>query len=198
MCRVFQYIFFFFFSSRRRHTRWTGDWSSDVCSSDLDLHIGGSFTSAGNDTNIQFIAKLVGSSTNWSRVGTNGLNGTVRAIAEFGDSVYVGGDFTNSNYPYLAKLVNGQWQAVGNGVNGPVRALTVHNGRLFAGGDFTTAGGFTNANCVAAWDGTNWTTINNGVSAGQLDDPAHQQLAATRVESIAAWGNDIYLTGDFT
>src|SRR6266487_5100418 len=30
---------FFFFSSRRRHTRWTGDWSSDVCSS--DLHVGG-------------------------------------------------------------------------------------------------------------------------------------------------------------
>src|SRR5450755_5191528 len=25
----------FFFSSRRRHTIWTGDWSSDVCSSDL-------------------------------------------------------------------------------------------------------------------------------------------------------------------
>src|SRR6266487_5678309 len=29
-------VFWFFFSSRRRHTRWTGDWSSDVCSSDLD------------------------------------------------------------------------------------------------------------------------------------------------------------------
>src|SRR6266487_4986324 len=28
---------FFFFSSRRRHTRWTGDWSSDVCSSDLKI-----------------------------------------------------------------------------------------------------------------------------------------------------------------
>src|SRR5690348_17468972 len=25
----------FFFSGRRRHTMWTGDWSSDVCSSDL-------------------------------------------------------------------------------------------------------------------------------------------------------------------
>src|SRR6266487_6311973 len=33
-------VFFFFFSSRRRHTRWTGDWSSDVCSSDLDCHAG--------------------------------------------------------------------------------------------------------------------------------------------------------------
>src|SRR4051794_34129272 len=29
-------MWFFFFSSRRRHTRWTGDWSSDVCSSDLN------------------------------------------------------------------------------------------------------------------------------------------------------------------
>src|SRR2546426_5207129 len=28
-------IYNFFFSSRRRHTRLQGDWSSDVCSSDL-------------------------------------------------------------------------------------------------------------------------------------------------------------------
>src|SRR5207248_4117437 len=28
---------FFFFSSRRRHTRSYGDWSSDVCSSDLGV-----------------------------------------------------------------------------------------------------------------------------------------------------------------
>src|SRR5690606_40504657 len=28
---------FFFFSSRRRHTRFSRDWSSDVCSSDLIL-----------------------------------------------------------------------------------------------------------------------------------------------------------------
>src|SRR5215203_6553869 len=31
------YVCFFFFSSRRRHTRYWRDWSSDVCSSDLDL-----------------------------------------------------------------------------------------------------------------------------------------------------------------
>src|SRR5206468_9660516 len=30
-------VFIFFFSSRRRHTRSDRDWSSDVCSSDLDL-----------------------------------------------------------------------------------------------------------------------------------------------------------------
>src|ERR1022692_269520 len=32
------FFFFFFFSSRRRHTRLQGDWSSDVCSSDLPFH----------------------------------------------------------------------------------------------------------------------------------------------------------------
>src|SRR5207302_5553643 len=35
-------LFFFFFSSRRRHTRFSRDWSSDVCSSDLK------FTADGN------------------------------------------------------------------------------------------------------------------------------------------------------
>src|SRR5690606_39595161 len=32
---LFFFFFFFFFSSRRRHTRFSRDWSSDVCSSDL-------------------------------------------------------------------------------------------------------------------------------------------------------------------
>ena len=31
------FVDFFFFSSRRRHTRLVRDWSSDVCSSDLEL-----------------------------------------------------------------------------------------------------------------------------------------------------------------
>src|SRR5688500_20083132 len=35
-CSSYMSFIFFFFSSRRRHTRLQGDWSSDVCSSDLD------------------------------------------------------------------------------------------------------------------------------------------------------------------
>src|SRR5690606_41081169 len=34
VCRSLSKLFFFF-SSRRRHTRFSRDWSSDVCSSDL-------------------------------------------------------------------------------------------------------------------------------------------------------------------
>src|SRR3989338_10595301 len=35
--KLFEGKVLFFFSSRRRHTRWNCDWSSDVCSSDLDM-----------------------------------------------------------------------------------------------------------------------------------------------------------------
>src|SRR5207248_8727211 len=39
------FSYFFFFSSRRRHTRSHGDWSSDVCSSDLEPPISFFWTS---------------------------------------------------------------------------------------------------------------------------------------------------------
>src|SRR5690606_39466254 len=39
----------FFFSSRRRHTRFSRDWSSDVCSSDLTLVLLHLWRAAGGD-----------------------------------------------------------------------------------------------------------------------------------------------------
>src|SRR5437867_10611475 len=45
LCSICLIFFFFFFSSRRRHTRSYGDWSSDVCSSDLyEKCLGGKIT----------------------------------------------------------------------------------------------------------------------------------------------------------
>src|SRR2546427_3037315 len=68
---------FFFFSSRRRHTRFDCDWSSDVCSSDLDRSAG--------DHGMSFDLQLGG-----LRVvvtgGTLGVGAAVvRTLAEAGD-----------------------------------------------------------------------------------------------------------------
>src|SRR5690606_40174985 len=46
---------FFFFSSRRRHTRFSRDWSSDVCSSDLSM-----VTDPGSATYAELHRTLVG------------------------------------------------------------------------------------------------------------------------------------------
>src|SRR5437763_12392510 len=43
----FLVVLAFFFSSRRRHTIYIGDWSSDVCSSDLEPHRLASFIVGG-------------------------------------------------------------------------------------------------------------------------------------------------------
>src|SRR5438876_4580431 len=68
---VSESIVSFFFSSRRRHTRWTGDWSSDVCSSDLQRYAGdyggGNWrTSASNRGDFRDLV------TGWARDGVNG------------------------------------------------------------------------------------------------------------------------------
>src|SRR5437762_5767946 len=55
-------LFFFFFSSRRRHTRYIGDWSSDVCSSDL--------SSLGYGTTGLSLGQRVFGITDWHRDGT--------------------------------------------------------------------------------------------------------------------------------
>src|SRR5256885_14481198 len=46
----------FFFSSRRRHTRLQGDWSSDVCSS--DLVVDAVFALGGEDDLVRLLARV--------------------------------------------------------------------------------------------------------------------------------------------
>src|SRR3989454_10513716 len=50
---------FFFFSSRRRHTRLQGDWSSDVCSSDLQRVALVGDNGAGKSTLLKILAGVL-------------------------------------------------------------------------------------------------------------------------------------------
>src|SRR5256885_3764610 len=72
--------FFFFFSSRRRHTRLQGDWSSDVCSSDLVLDELGAVD--GGDEEFGFVAGGTGSVVH--RAAETALENRTIDFAEFG------------------------------------------------------------------------------------------------------------------
>src|SRR6267154_5470135 len=79
----------FFFSSRRRHTRWTGDWSSDVCSSDL-LDAGGLpfvwLTGVRATESVALLAAYLRGS-DFEEHGDHGIgNGALTAIALHADS----------------------------------------------------------------------------------------------------------------
>src|SRR5215467_15837127 len=66
----------FFFSSRRRHTRLQGDWSSDVCSSDLALY--GTVNAFDMPIRQSFTVEMVGQEDVTSAVALNSsvFNGT--------------------------------------------------------------------------------------------------------------------------
>src|SRR2546430_11510009 len=49
----------FFFSSRRRHTRFDCDWSSDVCSSDLERNVGGALVEHHVDAEVELVAAQI-------------------------------------------------------------------------------------------------------------------------------------------
>src|SRR5689334_24451058 len=55
----------FFLSSRRRHTRWNCDWSSDVCSSDLDRIVLAGFAVRVDD---EVVEAAIGSGPFWIRI----------------------------------------------------------------------------------------------------------------------------------
>src|SRR5437879_13446988 len=77
----------FFFSSRRRHTRYIGDWSSDVCSSDLDLTVGVGGSGS----------QLVVSNSGTVAAGTNVILGFFPAISSSNRLTVDGGTLRATN-----------------------------------------------------------------------------------------------------
>jgi hypothetical protein len=116
----------------------------------------------------------------WSSVGGGFYDGFVQAMATFdagsGPELVVGGNFsgTNSGVPYTANIArwNGsEWSALGTGIPTEfVSAMTTWDGaggnRLYVGGRFPTAGGVP-ANGIAAWDGTQWHSMGDGLTGWQ-------------------------------
>src|SRR5262245_41587260 len=76
------------------------------------------------------------------------------------------------------------------GANGPVYATVMDSsGNLYIGGDFDIVGEL-RANCVAKWDGTNWSSLDSGL---QRNDSYWASVYA-----LAVSGNDLYVAGYFT
>jgi hypothetical protein len=149
------------------------------------IYVGGGFITAGGIT-VNRIA--VWNGTQWWPMGT-GMNSDVRAIAVSGSDVYAGGWFNTAggtNVNYIAKWVDAtaEWDSLGSGVNNGVHAFVEVGTDLYVGGQFTTAGGLA-ANRVAKWDGSNWSTVGDGIGDGA-------------VYSLTAIGSDLYAGGVFS
>src|SRR5690606_37864361 len=81
----------FFFSSRRRHTRFSRDWSSDVCSSDLlDVHA----DRASSEIQFGHVQRPTHANTSWDMARFETVAHRWVHVAESGFGVAIGNDST--------------------------------------------------------------------------------------------------------
>jgi hypothetical protein len=165
-----------------------------------EVFVGGYFTEAGG-VSANYVARFNTQTNTWSTLGTgssNGVSGTVLALAVVGNEVVVGGSFTeaggvSANYVARFNTQTNTWSTLGtgssNGVGDLVRALAVVGNEVFVGGFFTSAGGVS-ANRVARFNTqTNtWSTLGTGSSNG----------VSSTVLSLAVVGDEVVVGGVFT
>jgi hypothetical protein len=127
--------------------------------------------------------------------GTDSLNGTVSALEETPGGLYVGGIFTdaggNANADRIARWNGSSWSAVSSSTsqisNGIVDAIATAGGKVYAGGTFQDAGGNTDADFLAVWDGTSWGPFCNA------SGPAF----GGNVNALQIIGSTLYVGGSF-
>jgi hypothetical protein len=162
-----------------------------VAASGGSVYVGGQFSFAGGVA-AKNIAKWDG--TSWSAMGS-GTDDQVSSIAVSGNVVYAGGYFDHAggvSVNHVAQWDGSAWSALGSGLekSGPgevlVLALTPAGSDLYVGGEFETAGGVS-ADCVAKWDGSNWSPLGTGIDA-----------PFGEVRAIAVSGTDVYVAGRFS
>src|SRR5260221_2213276 len=89
------------------------------------------------------------------------------------------------------------WEQVGSPLSGPVFAISSLKGHLVAGGLFTAAGGNTNANHIAEWDGANWKNLGKGIAGTNDSISPSDPGIESAVLSLATCGTNLFAGGDF-
>ncbi len=148
-----------------------------------NVYVGGSFNEAGNQTNLNNIARWDG--TQWNRMGS-GMDGWVRAIAVNGTGIYAGGAFKFADGKEangIARWDGTTWQPLGSGVDGEVWAIAINGTDVYVGGRFENAGGQP-APYIAKWTGTHWESLGSGVDG--------------TVSSIVTYGTLVCVSGSFS
>ena len=179
---------------------------------DGDLVVGGAFDSSANDDTLNRIGVLSTPSSSWRGLGQGddtGLNGDVRALTVWDDSLIAGGNFDFTfdggialNYVGAFNDADDTWMGVGPlmspGLNDPVLALSTWDASLVAGGEFTTTDDSgVDLNYVGAFNVVDDTWV--GLPAGNPGMPRPiGPVTAPLVRAAVTFAGQLVVGGDFT
>lgn len=112
---------------------------------------------------------------NWFELSP--LDNAVGAMTIFNGNLIVGGNFTKAgdvSMNHIAEWDGSNWNDLSGGVSDgaqnvtTIYALTVFNNRLIVAGRFSRAGNMS-VNNIAAWDGSTWSALGEGIDADALN-----------------------------
>lgn len=132
--------------------------------------VGGAFTDAGGETDADNLALYDLTTGVWSALNATPLNSFVNSLSLLpdGDTVIVGGNFTNAggsanaDYACYLTLSTGAFSAINaTPLNAQVETVrTLNDGTTLIGGAFTNAGGNANADFITLLTGTTYGALN--------------------------------------
>ncbi len=154
---------------------------------DSILYAAGSFVQTDSGNEVNYVAHIQ-SGGSWENLN-DGLNRAGFALAVSGDSLYVGGAFTQADGQTCSSLAvwnnaNQEWNPIGGSeFNGYVYSLAADgNGGVYAGGYFNEVDQAVGNNLVQ-WNGSSFVTVGSGVN--------------NEVESLATDETALYAGGWF-
>jgi hypothetical protein len=123
-------------------------------------------------------------------------DGTLRLDENFRGALDIG-DWNVSLDPALGPVFSpiaamDAWSAIsagGGAFKSAINAIVVNGTDVYVGGAFTSAGGTPEADYIAKWDGTQWTSLSNGGVGSSA-------LAGT-VNAMLFFGGNLYVAGQF-
>lgn len=123
--------------------------------------------------------------SNWSHMFSRFIDpgGPVNGIYADNNGTYICGFFQGIESIYtlngIAVWVDSSWQPIIEsgkiGIHGLPLTLTKKDGNLYVGGIFDTVGN-TKATNIAKWNGTNWSSLGNGINGGVSKLVFHDNL----------------------
>ncbi|HAD95880.1 MAG TPA: hypothetical protein DCG19_00665 [Cryomorphaceae bacterium] len=139
----------------------------------------------------------------WSSIGDfyiGALPNIVYDLEVYNNELYAAGWFRSkinatSMFQNFAKWDGSEWVGIGT-PNAPVHSLTVHNGKLILGGAFEQIDGVT-YNRVAAWDGTQFSTLANGVTNTVYALETHDGNLFAGCQLLSSSQQDTFAVGYF-
>lgn len=174
------------------------------------VYLGGNFRlTSGSTSGISNIVAFKSGSL--IALPNNGLNGPVTSLVLYGDALYVGGSFTDTNTGSTQGQLKGvamydissnSWKAMGAGVNGMVASLALANGQIQVAGNFTgvlnssTAG--VSAGGLATWGVHSSSWVNSGgFVLGNMTFVGNSTLPAQGQEQIQIVAGNVYSMAEY-